>query len=323
MKGLKKIPVILDNKNIRKNNKYIEKYFQQTNQDLYKKTEKIFSSKKKITDNISCPACESKSKEQVYKISKFYYENCSYCQTVYVSNPLKKNLLIKKYKQSLGDKYYIKMMQNGYMKKYNQLLFKKYMKIIRNNFKLKSGNLIDIGCGPGVFLDYIKGEYPEYNLFASEYISDAYSRIIKIISKNNFFFQKNIETFPKNKFDIIFLWGVLEHVRNPRKFLKNCFKILKKKGVIVILIPNFNSAARDILGVNTPTLNPIVHLNFFSMMGMKILSNHLKCKLYGPYLELPIIDLMYPYIKSVSSMRKKIIKENKSYYHVYIYEKNI
>lgn len=322
MKNIKKNPIILDNQNIRKKNKFIDKYFRETNINLCKNAEKIFYKKNnKIIDNIRCPSCKKSKKESIYKISRFNYERCKSCKTVYVSNPLKNSVLIKKYKKSLGDKYYLKMMESGYMKKYNELLFKKYLKIIKKDFKLINGKIIDIGCGAGIFLNYVKKNFPEYDLYGSEYISDSYRRIIKIIPKKNFFFQKDILNFPKIKFDIIFLWGVLEHVRNPREFLKKCQFILKKRGVIVILIPNFDSAAREILGVNTPTLNPLVHLNFFSVLGMEEISKHLNAKLHGPYLELPIIDLMYPYIKSVNQTRKKILQNNKSYYHVYIIEK--
>lgn len=316
-----KTPIILDNKNIRKDNKFIDKYFYETNRNLHKNVKKLLLNKKKITDNISCPSCNSRKKVHIYKINLFNYERCLACKTVYVSNPFKNSILIKKYKKSLGDKYYLKMMEKGYMKKYNELLFDKYIKIIKKKFNLNKGKIIDIGCGAGVFLNFVKKKYPEYRLFGSEYISDSYNKITKIIPKENFFFQKEINSFPKNKFDIIFLWGVLEHVRNPRKFLKDCKNILKQKGIVILLIPNFDSAARDILGVNTPTLNPLVHLNFFSIFGMKKINKYLNTKLHGPFLELPIIDLMYPYIKSIKLSIKNILQKNKSYYHVYIIEK--
>ena len=247
---------------------------------------------------------------------------CLSCKTVYISNPLKNNILINKYKNSLVDKIYIKMMKTGYMKKYNELLFSKYMNIIINKFNYKSGKIIDIGCGPGVFLEFIKKNYPMFDLYASEYISYSKNIIQKIIPKKNFYFQKDIKTFPKNNFDIIFLWGVLEHVRNPVSFLKTCKNLLNEKGVIIFLIPNFYSRARDLLGINTPTLNPLAHINFFSKKGIKIIRKKMNVNLFGPFLELPIIDLMHPMIKSIKEERKKIYKNNSSYYHVYIMEKH-
>jgi hypothetical protein len=97
--------------------------------------------------------------------------------------------------------------------------------------------------------------------------------------------------------------------------------MLKEKGIILILIPNYYSEAKNILGVNTPTLNPIIHLNFFSIKGMSMIAKKLRLKLYGPFLELPIIDLMYPYLRSIKESKKNIIKEKKTYYHVYLLRK--
>ena len=66
------------------------------------------------------------------------------------------------------------------------------------------------------------------------------------------------------KFDLITFWGVLEHLINPLTELKNAEKILETNGKILILVPNYNSKARKILGASTPTLNPREHLHFFS-----------------------------------------------------------
>ena len=82
------------------------------------------------------------------------------------------------------------MMKTGYMKKYNELLFSKYMNIIINKFNYKSGKIIDIGCGPGVFLEFIKKNYPMFDLYASEYISYSKNIIQKIIQKKIFIFKK-------------------------------------------------------------------------------------------------------------------------------------
>ena len=46
--------------------------------------------KNKITDNIFCPSCNHNKKKKIYDISKFKYEMCLSCKTVYISNPLKK-----------------------------------------------------------------------------------------------------------------------------------------------------------------------------------------------------------------------------------------
>ena len=40
------------------------------------------------------------------------------------------------------------------------------------------------------------------------------------------------------KFDSINLFDVLEHVTNPIQLLKNCHKLLRSNGIIIIEVPN-------------------------------------------------------------------------------------
>ncbi len=89
-----KKPIILNNRSIRKKNINIQKYFDESNDLLFNSIEKLFKTKKRITDNISCPSCGHKEKKNIYKISKFFYDMCLNCKSVYVSNPLKKIFLL-------------------------------------------------------------------------------------------------------------------------------------------------------------------------------------------------------------------------------------
>ena len=45
---------------------------------------------------------------------------------------------------------------------------------------------------------------------------------------------------PKDYFDIIVAFDVVEHVFNPKDFLKKCFDLLKENGILVVAIPNHN-----------------------------------------------------------------------------------
>lgn len=47
--------------------------------------------------------------------------------------------------------------------------------------------------------------------------------------------------FPENHFDVVVLWHVLEHVRDPHGFLTETQRILRPGGVLVVGVPNFGS----------------------------------------------------------------------------------
>jgi 2-polyprenyl-3-methyl-5-hydroxy-6-metoxy-1,4-benzoquinol methylase len=99
--------------------------------------------------------------------------------------------------------------------------------------------VLDVGCGAGIFLDYLKnkGFYVEGVELSPWGYNIAKNRLgLKI--HNNLI--ENL-TPPSNKFDVITLYDVLEHTTNPNDFLITLKKWLKKDGVVIINLPNIDS----------------------------------------------------------------------------------
>ena len=144
-----------------------------------------------------------------------------------------------------------------------------------------------------------------------------------MIPKKNFYYNKKIEDidFKQKKFGLISLWGVLEHIYEPKKLLVTCNRILQDDGFVLLLIPNIYSRAFKILGINTPTLNPMEHINFFTHKSFKYLCRQVGFEIVDQFQELPVIDLMYPYLDFNSDTIRDIINKSESYYYVYILRK--
>lgn len=100
---------------------------------------------------------------------------------------------------------------------------------------IKNKSLLDFGCGPGGFLKYarkiaskIHGLEPEARLktyFKNEKIPIA-SKLEEI----------------NQKFDVITLFHVLEHISDPVLLLRQLKQYLQKKGRIIIEVPNADDA---------------------------------------------------------------------------------
>ena len=43
------------------------------------------------------------------------------------------------------------------------------------------------------------------------------------------------------QFDLVTIWHVLEHVRDPEAYIERIYRLLKDKGRLVIEVPNFDS----------------------------------------------------------------------------------
>lgn len=111
----------------------------------------------------------------------------------------------------------------------------KRVKSILNHRKNK-GILLDIGCATGDFLDRFR-KVSGWQVSGLEIVEEAAEiarqKKLTIYSQNLL----NIN-FPENMFDVITLWDVLEHMPDPSAVIKECHRILKKGGILVIKAPD-------------------------------------------------------------------------------------
>ncbi|CAN5434703.1 class I SAM-dependent methyltransferase [soil metagenome] len=118
----------------------------------------------------------------------------------------------------------------------NYTLFEKQSIITK--LKPEKGNLLDYGCGTGNFLIYCKKQnWKTYGI-------ESNTKAKKIAISQNLIIFNNIDELTKEvkeKFDIITLWHVLEHLYNPEETIRNLKKILNKEGYFLIAIPNNES----------------------------------------------------------------------------------
>lgn len=121
--------------------------------------------------------------------------------------------------------------------------------------------LLDVGCGNGDFLYFAKSTGREVVGIDPdpEAVSVANSRGLDVRHGNIDILDPEVE-----KFDVITLGHVIEHVHNPADFLGKCFNMLKKGGYIWIETPNIESEGHFIYGRNWRGLEPPRHLVIFS-----------------------------------------------------------
>lgn len=114
---------------------------------------------------------------------------------------------------------------------YNQWTVKKFDKYLK-------GKILEVGCGIGNFtrtliqygqvfaIDINKDHIAR----ARETIQDKAEIGFGDIEKGEFFFNES--------FDTIVCVNVLEHIANDDQALKNIFKLLKKSGICILLVPS-------------------------------------------------------------------------------------
>ncbi len=130
---------------------------------------------------------------------------------------------------------------------------KSYFKIKKDQSNFLQGlNILDIGCGGGLISE------PMARLGANVTGIDASEKNINIAKlhseKNNLKIQY-INTSPEKldsfeKFDIILNLEIVEHVENVNLYIKSCYKLLKKNGLMFTATLNrsFSSYIKAIIG---------------------------------------------------------------------------
>ena len=71
------------------------------------------------------------------------------------------------------------------------------------------------------------------------------------------------------KYDLITAYDILEHMQDPRDFLKNLKEAMQPKGVLAISTPDTDHFLRFVLGPLWPMLQPMQHTVLFSKNGLR------------------------------------------------------
>ncbi len=113
----------------------------------------------------------------------------------------------------------------------------KIFKSLLNPFIKKDVKVLDIGCYMGDTIKIFGHKNIKY------YGVDFDKKALKIAKKRGAFkvFKVNLENEKiklNEKFDIIILAEILEHLKDPEKLILQTKKLLNKKGVVLISLPN-------------------------------------------------------------------------------------
>ena len=127
------------------------------------------------------------------------------------------------------------------------------------------GKLLDVGCGNGEFLAMmqqagwdVSGVEPDPT--AAQVSSERLNITVPTVDLEG-------ASFPSKSFDAITLSHVLEHVYDPIGVLRECRRILKPAGHVVIVTPNIGSLGHARFGGNwrglgTASPSPLVFCCF-------------------------------------------------------------
>jgi len=221
----------------------------------------------------------------------------------------------------INEEYYKKYYEQGYYnqqgKKGNVILNKILVSISSFSFKNKQRiiskiidtsekiSIMDIGCGAGTFLSYLDSK--KFDKTGIEINIEGYEATKK---QGINVFNKDISeiNFDEKKFDVISLWHVLEHIKDPKLLFENIKNNLDNNGIIIFQIPNTGSAGfkygkknwfhmdspRHLMLYNIKSVKKLCELTGFEIISIKNEFYDYPLDLFWSIRKSPIKFLVYP-----------------------------
>lgn len=106
--------------------------------------------------------------------------------------------------------------------------------------RIKARRILDVGCGSGFFLEYLRSCIPDAELYGydlnDELLGQLTERGFGVLPSDPCQFAEVLVGQPL--FDAICLLQVLEHTADPIQFLKTFIALLKPGGLLIVTTPN-------------------------------------------------------------------------------------
>lgn len=232
----------------------------------------------------TCRLCDSESKKIITKESHsgliYTIAKCNNCSLIYILETYN-NISPDYVNRNIVNDNLVWLQGTHKIKAYNQLC---NLNIINKSFsKLK--NILDVGCGTGGWLSYLKDNKIGQNYFGFDastiqvnYANKKFKNIREAYSIDEYLNKINNQSL---NFDLITLWDVLEHIRKPKPFLESLVGKLNVGGIIYVSVPAaFPMRTKNILkhvGYPGFTWHPHEHVIYFSPKTINYLFNKINC----------------------------------------------
>ena len=219
---------------------------------------------------VSCLLCSSQNCKKIhdrirYNLSMKPYR-CDDCTHVFLYPQMTENEENEFYKKEYGDSY-IEVENIGKYFESETPEAKIRVNRIKSMLK-KTLDIVEIGSACGYFLNEIK------SLVRSVTGVEPHNDCRNFANKKGLYTVSDMKELGI-EFGAVFMFHVLEHVKNPKDFLENALSLLKKEGFLLIEVPNIE----DIL-VSTYKI-PLyldfyyqpAHTHYFSKRAIEFLLN--------------------------------------------------
>lgn len=212
----------------------------------------------------SCPMCASApGVDPRHDFPPFRVAACRNCGLLFLSPRLSEAAILRLYQDedyyasSVAGQGYDEYMEAGH--NWVKTFRRRLMQIRRYQ---AAGRALDIGCGPGYFLEAAESlGYEAWGLDPSEYIvSIARQRFGQRVRLGTI----HSANFEPGSFDLIVAFDTFEHIYDPLDWLAAVHDLLRPRGVLAITTPDASSLLARISGRKWVSFKIPEHVFFWS-----------------------------------------------------------
>jgi 2-polyprenyl-3-methyl-5-hydroxy-6-metoxy-1,4-benzoquinol methylase len=226
--------------------------------------EKLLTHKENFVE-VSCPACLVNDSHFEFSKYDMNYNRCEQCDTLYVSPRPTPEILEEFYSTSENYEYWNKYIFPASEKARREKIFRpraeKIAKICDDN-NVQGDGLLEVGSGFGTFCE----EIGRLNIFDKVIAVEPTPGLAATCrAKGVEVIEKPIEEvqLDNERVDLIASFEVIEHLFEPKGFVKACWELLAPGGVIVITCPNIDGFDLSQLGKVSENID-VEHINYFN-----------------------------------------------------------
>jgi 2-polyprenyl-3-methyl-5-hydroxy-6-metoxy-1,4-benzoquinol methylase len=209
-------------------------------------------------EEVDCPLCESPERTPIHREGSFQMVKCTSCQFIYLNPRPTNEALHEFYQRYLPE-------EERSIESWQKMMgpvFKRAAHLLKR-FR-GTGRLIDVGTGFGFFLSEMKKRGWEVTGVEISQRGMNYAR--DRLAVNVYPGPLEKAGFPEEHFDAVTAFYVIEHLPNPIPFLKECHRILKTGGLLLLRYPHTTPIKNlfRLLGVENRLYDLPAHLADFS-----------------------------------------------------------